>query len=77
MAVILPRPGYFVKQRLLKRFQKCRQAGVRVRYLIIINVWNERSAREIEKVLKVHNTTVYRVESQDRLGWGWGNRKKP
>jgi transposase len=61
MAVILPRPGYFVKQRLLKRFQKCRQAGVRVRYLIIINVWNERSAREIEKVLKVHNTTVYRV----------------
>src|SRR5271167_580804 len=61
MAVILARPGYFVKQRLLKRFQKCRQAGVRVRYLIMINVWNGRSAREIQKVLKVHNTTVYRV----------------
>jgi transposase len=61
MAISLARPGYFVKQRLLKRFQKCRQAGVRVRYLIIINVWNGRSAREIQKVLKVHNTTVYRV----------------
>src|SRR4051812_13423994 len=61
MAVMLPRPGFFVKQRFLKRFQKCRQAGVRVRYLIIINVWNGRSARDIEKVLKVHNTTVYRV----------------
>ena len=61
MAFILPRPGYFVKQRFLKRFRKCRQALVRIRYLIIINNWNGRSAREIEKVLKTHNTTVYRV----------------
>ena len=61
MALILPQPGFFVKQRLLKRFQKCRQAGVRVRYLIILNVWNGRGARAIEKVLNVHNTTVYRV----------------
>src|SRR5262249_58621530 len=61
MAVILPPPGYFVKQRFLKRFRNCRQALVRVRYLIIINVWHGRSAREIEPVLKVHNTTVYRV----------------
>ncbi len=61
MALILPRPGYFVKERFLKRFQKCRQAGVRIRYLIIINVWAGRSARAIEKVLDVHNTTVYRV----------------
>jgi transposase len=34
---------------------------VRVRYLIILNVWNGRGARGIEKVLGVHNTTVYRV----------------
>src|SRR4029077_14231150 len=61
MALILPQPGFFVKQRFLKRFQRCRQAGVRVRYLIILNVWNGRGAREIEKVLRVHNTTVYRV----------------
>jgi transposase len=61
MGLILPPPGFFVKQRFLKRFRKCRQAGVRVRYLIILNVWHGRGAREIEKVLKVHNTTVYRV----------------
>jgi transposase len=61
MALILPKPGFFVKERFFKRFQKCKQALVRVRYLIIINVWNGRSAREIERVLKVHNTTVYRV----------------
>jgi transposase len=34
---------------------------VRIRYLIIINNWSGRSARAIENVLKVHNTTVYRV----------------
>jgi transposase len=61
MALILPAPKYFVKQKLQKRFRDCRQASVRVRYLIIINVWNGRSARQIEQVLKVHNTTVYRV----------------
>lgn len=66
MGVILPRPKFFVKQRLLKRFQKCRQALVRVRYLIIINVWSGRSARQIEQVLKVHNTTVYRVAKRFR-----------
>jgi transposase len=61
MALILPRPGFFVKQRFLKRFQGCRQAGVRVRYLIILNVWNGRGPRQIAKVLNIHNTTVYRV----------------
>jgi transposase len=61
MALILPQPGFAVKQRFLKRFRKCRQAGVRVRYLIILNVWNGRGARAIAKVLNVHNTTVYRV----------------
>ena len=34
---------------------------MRVRYLIILNVWNGRGARDIEQVLNVHNTTVYRV----------------
>ena len=61
MPLILPKPSFFVKERLVKRFRKCRQALVRVRYLIILNVWSQRSAREIERVLKVHNTTVYRV----------------
>lgn len=66
MVLILPKPGFFVKQRFHKRFQRCRDAAVRVRYLVIINVWNGRSAREIEKVLKVHNTTVYRIVGRFR-----------
>jgi transposase len=66
MALILPRPSYFVKERFFKRFKKCRESLVRIRYLIIVNVWNGRSARKIEEVLKVHNTTVYRVVKRFR-----------
>jgi transposase len=66
MPLILAKPSFFVKQRFEKRFQQCRDAGLRVRYLIIINVWNGRGAREIEAVLNVHNTTVYRVVDRFR-----------
>jgi transposase len=66
MALILPKPGFFVKERFFKRFRRCRQALVRIRYLIIINVWNGRSARQIEELLKTHNTTVYRVVNRFR-----------
>ena len=66
MALSLPKPSFFVKERFFKRFRNCRQASVRVRYLIIINVWSDRGAREIERVLKVHNTTVYRVVKRFR-----------
>lgn len=61
MALILQRPSFCVKERFCKCFKNCRQALVRVRYLIILNLWAERSARETGAVLKVHNTTVYRV----------------
>ncbi len=66
MPLILAKPGFFVKQRFEKRFQQCRDAGVRVRYLIIINVWNGRGARQIQATLNVHNTTVYRVVDRFR-----------
>ena len=66
MALILSKPSFFVKDRFVKHFRNCRQALVRVRYLIIINIWNGRGAREIERVLKVHNTTVYRVVKRFR-----------
>ena len=66
MRLILPKPGFFVKEKFHKHFRACRQALVRVRYLIIINVWNGRGAREIQKVLNVHNTTVYRVVKRFR-----------
>jgi len=55
-----------VKERLLKNLRRCRDAKVRLRYLVIVNVLNGRSARETEAVLKVHNTTIYRIVQRFR-----------
>jgi len=66
MSCILPAVGYFVKLRLHKHFGKCRDAQVRVRYLIVFNLWAGRSARHASRVLNVHVTTVYRVA--DKFG---------
>jgi len=49
-----------------KRFRQCSIYAVRLRYLIVFNLWNGRGAREIEPILKVHNTTVYRVAQRFR-----------
>lgn len=61
MSSIVPNVSWFVKEKMRKRFQKCRIALVRFRYLMVFNLWNGRSPREIEPILHVHNTTVYRV----------------
>jgi transposase len=61
MPAIVPKVRWSVKEKMRKRFQKCRIASVRIRYLIVFNLWNGRSAREIEPILNIHNTTVYRV----------------
>jgi transposase len=45
----------------LKRLRRCRDAGVRLRYLVLINMLNRRSVAEIATILKLHNTTVYRI----------------
>jgi transposase len=61
MPPIVLKVRYAVKQRLLHNLRRCRAAGVRLRYLIVLNVLNGRSARQTAEVLQVHNTTVYRV----------------
>jgi transposase len=61
MSAIVPKVSFFVKERMRKRFRKCRIALVRLRYLIVFNLWSGRSPREIEPLLQVHNTTIYRV----------------
>jgi transposase len=66
MSSIVPKVSWFVKEKMRKRFQKCRIASVRIRYLIVFNLWNGRGAREIEPILGVHNTTVYRVAKRFR-----------
>jgi transposase len=50
-----------VKDRLSRGLRHCRDAGTRLRYLMIFNVINGRSARQTAKVLNVHHTTVGRV----------------
>lgn len=66
MSSIVPKVSWFVKERMRKRFRQCRVAAVRIRYLIVFNLWNGRGAREIEPILGVHNTTVYRVAQRFR-----------
>lgn len=66
MSCILSKVSAAVKEKMQKRFRKCRIAVVRVRYLIIFNLWNGRGPRLIETILDVHNTTVYRVAKRFR-----------
>lgn len=66
MSLILGVVRFSVKEKLSKHLRRCRNAGVRVRYLIIINLLNGRSAYQTAAVLGVHNTTVYRVARRFR-----------
>jgi len=61
MSSIVPKVRFCVKERLVRHLRRCRHAGLRTRYLIIINLLNGRGAYETADVLGVHNTTVYRV----------------
>jgi transposase len=72
MSAIVPKMPFFVKQRLLQALRQCRSAGLRVRYLIVLNLSHGRAARETAAVLGVHNTTVYRVASRFRERGVWG-----
>src|SRR5713226_9047784 len=66
MSSILPSVRFSVKQKLLRHLRRCRDAGLRTRYLIIINLFNGRGAYETADILGVHNTTVYRVAKRFR-----------
>lgn len=61
MCAIVSKVRFCVKERLRRQLRRCREAGLRTRYLIIINLLNGRGAYETAEVLGVHNTTVYRV----------------
>jgi transposase len=61
MKRIVLKVRWSVKERLRKNLRKVRDAGTKVRYLMIFNVLHGRSCRETATVLKVHHTTVGRV----------------
>src|SRR5882724_8448877 len=72
MTVILPKLRFSVKERLRQHLRQCRDAGVRLRYLIVVNLVNGRGAYQTAAVLGVHNTTVYRVARRFREHGEWG-----
>lgn len=57
------------KDRLYRHLRKCRDAKLKVRYLIIINLVNGRSPTETARVLHVSRSTVYNVAERFRE-WG-------
>ena len=69
MQKIVLKVGFKVKQRLTKGMRNCRDAGTKLRYLMILNVIHGLSARQTAKVLEVHHTTVGRVVERFRE-WG-------
>jgi transposase len=71
MASILGDVLFSVKEKLCKHLRRCHTAGVRLRYLMVINLLNGRSAYQTAEVLGVHNTTVYRVARRFRAHGEW------
>jgi transposase len=66
MSDIVPRFTWLVKEKMRRRFRACVNALVRVRYLIVFNLWHGRSVQVIQSVLGVHDTTIYRVAKRFR-----------
>ena len=66
MSDIVPQSPFSVKERVRKRFQRCRNAEVRIRYLMIFNLWKGRSVREAVAVLGISVSTGYRVAARFR-----------
>src|SRR5439155_6512059 len=54
-----------------RQLQSCGNAATRIRYLIVINLLNGRSAYQTAEALGVHNTTVYRVARRFRAHGAW------
>ena len=71
MASILPGVRFSVKDKPCKQLRRCRDAGTRIRYLIVINLLSGRSAYQTAEVLGMHNTTVYRVARRFREHGEW------
>lgn len=59
------------KQKLIRRMRKCRDAGLKTRYLIIVNLF-KRSPTRTAAALHVARSTVYRVAARFRRFGEWG-----
>jgi transposase len=66
MFVIVPHLRFSVKERLRRHLRLCRKPGLKIRYLIIVNLISGRSPRTTAAVLVLHRATVYRVAERFR-----------
>lgn len=64
MEGIIPLVGPLAKPRLHENLNRLDDARTRIRYLIVINLLDQRSPTEIARVLKVARSTVYRVAAR-------------
>jgi putative transposase len=72
MCTILPKVRFSVKERLRKNLRRCRDAGLKTRYLIILNLLAGRTPPVIASLLQVHRDTVYRVAKRFRAHGAFG-----
>jgi len=68
---IIPELRFADKQKLIRHLRKCRHAGLKLRYLIIVNLF-KRGATETAAALHIARSTVYRVAARFRVFGEWG-----
>jgi len=66
MEGIMPCLRQSAKERLLRNMRACRDAKLRIRYLVVVNLMQGRSADETAQAVKVSSSTVYRVARRFR-----------
>lgn len=66
MEGIIPFLRWSAKERLLKNMRSCRDAKLKTRYLIVVNLLNGRSPNETAEAVGVDRSTVYRVAKRFR-----------
>jgi transposase len=66
MEGIMPRLRQSAKERLLKNMRSCRDAKLKTRYLIVVNLIHGRTADEAACAVGVARSTVYRVARRFR-----------
>ena len=69
---IIPELRFAYKQQLLRRMRKCRDGGLKNRYLIIVNLASRRSPSQTATALQIARSTVYRVATRFRQAGEWG-----
>lgn len=66
MEGIIPALRCSAKERLCRQLRKCRDAKLRTRYLVVINLANDRSAEQTAAAVQVARSTVYRIARRFR-----------